>query len=68
MCDILSDLVAARVGWRVSLLRYFNPVGAHPSGLIGHMVPEIGEARTRHQPDVFRPMHRHPHSSSTGER
>ena len=36
MCeDILSDLAASGAGWRVSLLRYFNPVGAHPSGLIG---------------------------------
>lgn len=33
--QILSDLAAAGRGWRVSLLRYFNPVGAHPSGLIG---------------------------------
>ena len=33
--NILSDLARAERGWRVSLLRYFNPVGAHPSGLIG---------------------------------
>jgi len=33
--NILSDLAHADRGWRVSLLRYFNPVGAHPSGLIG---------------------------------
>jgi len=33
--NILSDLAAAGQAWRVSLLRYFNPVGAHPSGLIG---------------------------------
>ncbi|MEA5116936.1 MAG: UDP-glucose 4-epimerase GalE [Propionicimonas sp.] len=32
--QILSD-VAATGGWRVALLRYFNPVGAHPSGRIG---------------------------------
>jgi UDP-glucose 4-epimerase len=32
---ILADLARADRGWRVSLLRYFNPVGAHPSGLIG---------------------------------
>jgi UDP-glucose 4-epimerase len=32
---ILSDMVASGANWRVSLLRYFNPVGAHPSGLIG---------------------------------
>ena len=33
--DILRDLCAADPQWRVALLRYFNPVGAHPSGLIG---------------------------------
>jgi UDP-glucose 4-epimerase len=33
--DILRDLCAAQAEWHVSLLRYFNPVGAHPSGLIG---------------------------------
>tara|TARA_B100000674_G_scaffold499266_1_gene543377 strand:- start:253 stop:1299 length:1047 start_codon:yes stop_codon:yes gene_type:complete len=27
--------LAARRDWRVSILRYFNPVGAHPSGSIG---------------------------------
>ena len=27
--------VAATGGWRMVLLRYFNPVGAHPSGRIG---------------------------------
>lgn len=33
---ILGDLAASNQGfWRIALLRYFNPVGAHPSGLIG---------------------------------
>jgi UDP-glucose 4-epimerase len=32
---VLTDLAAADDRWRVVLLRYFNPVGAHPSGLIG---------------------------------
>lgn len=33
--DMLRDFAAADARWRVALLRYFNPVGAHPSGLIG---------------------------------
>lgn len=33
--DILRDLQRADATWRIMLLRYFNPVGAHPSGLIG---------------------------------
>lgn len=33
--DILRDLAKAEPSWRIALLRYFNPVGAHESGLIG---------------------------------
>lgn len=33
--DILRDFYAAHPDWRIALLRYFNPVGAHESGLIG---------------------------------
>jgi UDP-glucose 4-epimerase len=33
--QILTDVVAADSSWRIGLLRYFNPVGAHPSGQIG---------------------------------
>jgi len=33
--DILADLERAEPGWRIARLRYFNPVGAHASGLIG---------------------------------
>jgi UDP-glucose 4-epimerase len=32
---ILRDLAAADPRWSVGILRYFNPVGAHPSGRIG---------------------------------
>jgi UDP-glucose 4-epimerase len=32
---MLEDLCQADARWAVSLLRYFNPIGAHPSGLIG---------------------------------
>ena len=33
--EILREAAAADPRWRVALLRYFNPVGAHESGLIG---------------------------------
>ena len=33
--DVLRDAAAADSAWRIALLRYFNPVGAHSSGLIG---------------------------------
>jgi UDP-glucose 4-epimerase len=33
--EILRDLSFANSDWRIAILRYFNPVGAHESGLIG---------------------------------
>lgn len=35
MEQVLRDLAVAEGDWSISLLRYFNPVGAHPTGLIG---------------------------------
>ena len=35
--DILVDFVASQVGMRVISLRYFNPIGAHPSSKIGEL-------------------------------
>lgn len=39
--EILRDLCAADPAWRVVCLRYFNPCGAHPSGLIGEDPKDI---------------------------
>lgn len=33
--NMLFDLMKSSDKWKLALLRYFNPVGAHPSGLIG---------------------------------
>ena len=33
--EILTDLKTSDKTWSITLLRYFNPVGAHPSGMIG---------------------------------
>ena len=33
--EMLTDLAQSDPSWDIALLRYFNPVGAHPSGLIG---------------------------------
>ncbi len=33
--EILQDLYDSDNAWNISLLRYFNPIGAHPSGMIG---------------------------------
>lgn len=40
--DILQDLATSDPSWSFTILRYFNPVGAHPSGIIGedpHGIP-----------------------------
>ncbi|MDE2419810.1 MAG: UDP-glucose 4-epimerase GalE [Gammaproteobacteria bacterium] len=38
ICEqILQDLAHAESGWRIAALRYFNPAGAHPSGIIGEI-------------------------------
>lgn len=33
--EMLRDIVASNTNWSIRILRYFNPVGAHESGLIG---------------------------------
>src|SRR5699024_1126914 len=35
MEEILRDLINSDEKWSIAVLRYFNPVGAHQSGLIG---------------------------------
>lgn len=56
--EILSDLHVSDSTWRVGLLRYFNPVGAHASGLIGedpngvpnNLMPYIAQVAVGRQP------------------
>lgn len=53
--QILKDVFAADNRWRVSILRYFNPIGAHKSGLIGeapegipnNLMPYISKVATK---------------------
>ncbi len=39
--QILKDLAKADPTWSIAILRYFNPIGAHPSGLIGENPNDI---------------------------
>jgi UDP-glucose 4-epimerase len=55
--DILRDISASDPEWRVALLRYFNPVGAHPSGKIGehqvmlnNLMPWVQAVALGHRP------------------
>ncbi len=55
--EILHDVAAADTKWRFGLLRYFNPVGAHPSGTIGedpngipnNLLPFIAQVAVGHR-------------------
>ena len=38
---IMSDVARAEPSWALAALRYFNPAGAHPSGLIGEDPSDI---------------------------
>lgn len=39
--EILADLYHSNPQWSLAVLRYFNPIGAHPSGLIGEDPADI---------------------------
>jgi UDP-glucose 4-epimerase len=56
--EMLADLHRSNPQWNAVALRYFNPVGAHPSGLIGedprgvpaNLVPYIAQVAVRRRP------------------
>jgi UDP-glucose 4-epimerase len=56
--QVLQDLCIAEQGWKVAVLRYFNPAGAHPSGIIGevpngipnNLVPYIAQVARDERP------------------
>ncbi len=58
--DMLADLAASDPAWHVACLRYFNPVGAHPSGLIGedpggapcNLMPYVAQVAAGQQPSL----------------
>lgn len=58
--QILSDLYNSDPEWMISILRYFNPVGAHKSGLIGedprghpnNLMPLIAQVAAGNRPHL----------------
>jgi UDP-glucose 4-epimerase len=58
--DVLRDVAVAEDGWHIAILRYFNPIGAHPSGHIGedpygipnNLVPNVMQVAAGRQPLV----------------
>ena len=57
---MLADLAARDPSWRIAILRYFNPVGAHESGLIGedprgtpnNLMPYVCQAAVGRLPEL----------------
>lgn len=58
--QILQDLNRAEPAWRIAVLRYFNPVGAHASGDLGedpsdipnNLMPLISQVAVGRRPDI----------------
>ncbi|EPR62191.1 UDP-glucose 4-epimerase [Toxoplasma gondii TgCatPRC2] len=58
--QILKDLHNADARWSIAVLRYFNPVGGHPSGLLGespthpnNLLPYIQQVAIGHRPHLY---------------
>ena len=74
--EILRDLAFADSRWSLVLLRYFNPVGAHPSGLIGedpqgipnNLVPFVAQVAVGRREKVPVFGNDYPTSDGTGVR
>ena len=73
--QILEDAAAADKSWRVALLRYFNPAGAHPGGEIGeapstpnNLVPVLCEVALGARPEVEIFGNDYPTTDGTGVR
>ncbi|MBQ0933960.1 UDP-glucose 4-epimerase GalE [Ideonella paludis] len=73
---LLADLLAAFPAWRVATLRYFNPAGAHESGLIGerprgpadNLMPCLGEVALGLRPHLWVYGRDYPTPDGTGLR
>ena len=72
--QILRDLYVSDPGWTIALLRYFNPVGAHASGLIGedpkgipnNLTPYIAKVAIGELPEIGRVRGRLSHPRRNG--
>jgi UDP-glucose 4-epimerase len=74
--NMLTDIAASNPDWRISLLRYFNPVGAHASGEIGenpngipnNLVPFISQVAVGRRPHLNVFANDYPTPDGTGIR
>jgi UDP-glucose 4-epimerase len=74
--EILQDLYHADTLWNIALLRYFNPVGAHASGLIGedpngipnNLLPYVSQVAVGNLPELSVYGNDYPTRDGTGIR
>ena len=74
--DMLRDLAASDPRWRIAILRYFNPVGAHERGLIGedpngipnNLLPYIAQVAVGKLPELAVFGNDYPTHDGTGVR
>jgi len=74
--DMLRDVAASDPRWRIAILRYFNPVGAHESGLIGedpngipnNLLPYIAQVAVGKLPELAVFGNDYPTPDGTGVR
>jgi len=74
--DALRDLFRAEPDWRIGILRYFNPGGAHPSALIGedpvgipnNLMPFVAQVAAGTRPVLNIWGQDYPTADGTGER
>jgi UDP-glucose 4-epimerase len=74
--EMLRDLLVADPQWRFAILRYFNPVGAHPSGLIGespngipnNLMPFVAQVAVGQRPELSVFGNDYPTPDGTGVR
>jgi len=74
--DIMAAMRIANPAWRMGVLRYFNPVGAHPSGLIGedplgipdNLMPYVAQVAVGQRPHLNVYGNDYPTPDGTGVR
>ncbi len=74
--QVLGDMAASDSRWRVALLRYFNPVGAHDSGQIGedpngipnNLLPFVAQVAMGQRPELVVFGYDYPTVDGTGVR
>lgn len=74
--EMLADLSHAEPEWKIARLRYFNPVGAHESGLIGespqgkpnNLMPMVSQVAVGHRGKLLVYGNDYPTSDGTGIR